>query len=203
MQVKFSIRFLMILTVFLILSPVPLIASNEGSGHQARGSSDQHKQLQHPGRGDELTEPVLGMQFVYIESGSFVMGSPDSELNRYPDEKQHKLRIKSGFWMGKYEVTFAQYDVFSRATHHARALDEGWGRGNRPVMNVNWFEASDFARWLSARSGRHYRLPTEAEWEYAARAGTTTAYSWGDNSADFPDYAGIPPMQITRRIRSD
>lgn len=184
---QYSMRYLVMLLI--LLSPVPVIASDGGSGRQAGMLSDQRIRVQHPQPGVEITEPVLGMQFVYIAPGSFMMGSPESEVNRYPDEKQHIVRIRSGFWMGKYEVTFEEYDTFSRATHHTRALDEQWGRGKRPVININWFEASDFARWLSARSGHHYRLPTEAEWEYAARAGTTTAYSFGDNSADFPDYA--------------
>jgi len=143
----------------------------------------------HLQRGDEMTEPVTGMQFVYVEPGRFTMGSPETEQSRYPDEKQHEVRIKSGFWLGKYEVSFEQYDTFCKATHHTRALDSGWGRGKRPVIDVKWVEAEEFARWLSAKTGQHYRLPTEAEWEYAARAGTTTAYSWGDNPADFPDYA--------------
>ncbi len=184
----FSRLSMVMLTVFLMLPPVPGIAA-KSSDTQASISSNQTERPQHPRLGDEMTEPVLGMQFVYIEPGIFVMGSPESELNRYPDEKQHKVQIKSGFWMGKYEVTFEQYDFFAKHSHHARPLDEGWGRGRRPVIDVKWYEAAEFAEWLSRRSGHHYRLPTEAEWEYAARAGTTTAYSWGDNPADFPDYA--------------
>jgi len=189
MKVKFSIFCAMILSALLMLSPARGIASDKSQKNETATPSGQAEQPQHPKRGDEMTEPVLGMQFVYIEPGSFVMGSPESELHRYPDEKRHKVRIKSGFWMGKYEVTFEQYDAFVKAAHYARPLDEGWGRGKRPVIDVKWFGATDFARWLSRKSGHRYRLPTEAEWEYAARAGTTTAYSWGDNPADFPDYA--------------
>ncbi|GMQ99206.1 MAG: formylglycine-generating enzyme family protein [Zetaproteobacteria bacterium] len=189
MNTKFPTLSAMILFAFSMLSPSLGMTAGENSDHQADISSNQTERLQHPRFGDKMTEPVLGMQFVYIEPGSFVMGSPESELNRYPDEKQHKVQIKSGFWMGKYEVTFEQYDAFAKATHHAKPLDELWGRGKRPVIDVKWFEATDFARWLSKKSGYHYRLPTEAEWEYAARAGTTTAYSWGDNPSDFPDYA--------------
>lgn len=189
MNIRFSILSVAILIAFTILPPSTGVTAAESPDHQAGASSNQTERLRHPQLGDEMTEPVLGMQFVYIEPGSFVMGSPESEPNRYPDEKQHKVRIKSGFWMGKYEVTFGQYDAFAKATHHARPFDELWGRGKRPVMDVKWFDAVDFARWLSKKSGHHYRLPTEAEWEYAARAGTTTAYSWGDNPSDFPAYA--------------
>jgi len=179
--------------VALLLALLPCVANGAAveTTKVARDSAaaPQAKAGAHPRLGDEMTEPVLGMKFVYIPPGSFVMGSPESEPNRYPDERQHRVEIRKGFWLGKYEVTFAQYDVFAKATHHVRPLDEGWGRGNRPVMNVKWFEAVEFTQWLSRKSGMHCRLPTEAEWEYAARAGTTTAYSWGDDPADFPDYA--------------
>lgn len=136
-----------------------------------------------------MTEPLLDMDFIYIEPGNFMMGSPEDEANRYRDERQHSVRIDRGFWIGKYEVTFAQYDAFSKAAGYAMANDHAWGRDNRPVINVSWFDAADFAGWLSAKTGHHYRLPTEAEWEYVARAGTTTAYSFGDNPDDFIDYA--------------
>jgi len=189
MNTKLTMFSAVILTIFSILFVPPCTASDVSPENQTEISSDQAKRLQHPRPGDEMTEPVLGIQFVYIGAGSFVMGSPESELNRYEDEKQHKVQIKSGFWMGKYEVTFKQYDYFAKHSHHVRPLDEGWGRDKRPVMNIKWYEAVDFARWLSKKSGHHYRLPTEAEWEYAARAGTKTAYSWGDNPANFPDYA--------------
>jgi len=189
LNTKLSMLSVMILIVFSMLSPSPGMTAGKSPDQRENISSNRTERLQHPRLGDEMTEAVLGMLFVYIEPGSFVMGSPENELNRYPDEKQHQVQIKSGFWMGKYEVTFEQYDTFAKATHRARPFDEQWGRGKRPVIDVKWFEATDFARWLSKKSGYHYRLPTEAEWEYAARAGTTTAYSWGDNPSDFPDYA--------------
>jgi len=173
----------------VLILQLPTAAAGEDSDHSADQPATQSRELRPPRLGDEMTEPVLGMQFVYIPKGSFVMGSPENEPNRYPDERQHEVTINSGFWMGKYEVTFKQYDAFCKATHHARAFDEGWGRGQRPVINVKWFEAVEFARWLSKKSGHHYRLPSEAEWEYAARAGTKTAYSWGNKPADFTAYA--------------
>ncbi|MDX8395770.1 MAG: SUMF1/EgtB/PvdO family nonheme iron enzyme [Mariprofundaceae bacterium] len=141
--------------------------------------------------GDAITESVGDMTLVYIPAGEFVMGSPESELNRYDDEVQHKVKIQHGFWMGKHEVTFDQYEIFREATNHAKPRDvEGWSTvGNRPVTGITWFEATAFANWLSGQTGYHYRLPTEAEWEYAARAGTTTAFSFGDNPDDSVDYA--------------
>ncbi|MFQ5581303.1 MAG: formylglycine-generating enzyme family protein [Mariprofundaceae bacterium] len=145
--------------------------------------------LNGPRHGDVMDEPLVNMGFVYIKPGSFVMGSPESEADRFDDERQHDVRIEHGFWIGKFEVTFAQYDAFCKAARHTRARDSGWGRGDQPVINITWHEAVTFANWLSKQTGHHYRLPTEAEWEYAARAGTTTAYSFGDSSANYADYA--------------
>ncbi|PIE83309.1 MAG: hypothetical protein CSA09_02225 [Candidatus Contendobacter odensis] len=116
---------------------------------------------------------------VRIEAGCFQMGSPTSEKGRDDDEKRHRVCVDT-FEMGKYEVTFAEYDRFCAATGREKPDDEGWGRENRPVINVNWHDAVAYTRWLSKETGKDYRLPTEAEWEYAARAGTTTAYWWGD-----------------------
>ena len=82
--------------------------------------------------------------------------------------------------MGQYPVTFEDYDRYVSAMGAERPRDDGWGRGHRPVINVNWHDAKAYAAWLSEQTGKHYRLPSESEWEYAARAGTETAYSWGD-----------------------
>jgi len=141
-----------------------------------------------PKHGDTMTDK-FGHEFVYIGPGKFIMGTPEGEIGRYPDEVQHEVEIKKGFWLAKYETTFDQYDLFCKKTGNSKARDEHWGRGNRPVIHVKWQDAQMYARWLSKKTGAKYRLPTEAEWEYAARAGTTTAFSWGDNPDDFPDYA--------------
>lgn len=135
-----------------------------------------------PKQGDTYVEPLGNMAFVYIEPGKFMMGSPETEADRYDDEKQHEVTIKKGFWIGQYEVTFDQYDAFTKDTHRAQARDLGnWGRGNHPAIYIKWFYANEFAKWLSKKTGHKYRLPTEAEWEYASRAGTTTAFSFGDH----------------------
>ncbi len=118
-------------------------------------------------------------EMVSIKGDCFQMGSPGSENGRANDERQHRVCVDD-FAIGKYEVTFAQYDKFANATNRRKPEDKRWGRGDRPVINVTWEDVTTYAAWLSKETGRQYRLPTEAEWEYAARAGSTTAYPWGN-----------------------
>jgi sulfatase modifying factor 1 len=119
----------------------------------------------------QVHKPTI--EWVSIPAGTFLMGSPENEPQRMVDEKQHRVTL-SGFKMSKYETTFEQYDRFCDATGRAKPDDLGMGRGNRPVINVSWIDASEFAIWMDCR------LPTEAEWEYACRAGTITPFSTGN-----------------------
>ena len=138
-------------------------------------------------------------EMVVIPAGSFTMGSSSSESGRYDDEgPQHPVRITSPFAAGKFEVTFDEWDACVRDRGCTQnPSDQGWGRGKRPVINVSWEDAKSYIQWLSRRTGKSYRLLTEAEWEYVARAGTTTAFSFGNsispqqaNYATTNSYAG-------------
>jgi formylglycine-generating enzyme required for sulfatase activity/dsDNA-binding SOS-regulon protein len=125
----------------------------------------------------------IGMQFVLIPPGEFTMGSPESEPGRRDDETQHLVRITKPFYLSAYEVTQAQYEQEMGSNPSSSKGD------TKPVELVNWHDAVAFFGKLSEREGVEYRLPTEAEWEYACRAGTTTAYSFGDDVRQLPQYA--------------
>ena len=119
-------------------------------------------------------------EMVEIPGGRFRMGCVSGSLDCDDGEQPvHAARVES-FELGKYEVTFEEYDRFTVATGREPAADEGWGRGRRPVINVSWEDAVAYTEWLSEQTGKRYRLPSEAEWEHAARAGSVTAYSWGN-----------------------
>jgi formylglycine-generating enzyme required for sulfatase activity len=121
--------------------------------------------------------PNVCPEMVVLPAGEFTMGS-----NVSGDEKPpHRVTIRRPFAVGKFEVTFAEWDACAAegGCKH-RPSDEGWGRGRRPAINVSWHDAKDYVDWLSRKTGKSYRLLSEAEWEYAARAGTTTWYYFGD-----------------------
>ena len=131
---------------------------------------------------DSLTSGGQGPEMVVIPAGSFRMGclndDGDCESREFP---VHTVRVPR-FALSKYTVTFEQWDacVDAGGCRGYRPSDAGWGRGLRPVIHVNWHDAQSYVSWLSQQTGEEYRLPSEAEWEYAARAGTETKYHWGD-----------------------
>lgn len=162
----------------------------------------------------EHTEETIEM--VPIQGGEFLMGSPEDEEGRNDDEgPQHRVKV-DGFWMSKYEITWDVFEVWmfdldvqrrqlakvepnerdkeadeyqvSQPTEPYTDMTFGMGKRGYPAICMTQFGAKIFCKWLSAKTGRYYRLPTEAEWEYACRAGTTTAYSFGDDPADLDDY---------------
>jgi len=150
-----------------------------------------------------------------IPGGKFLMGSPDSEAGRKEDEgPQHEVEIEP-FWMGKCEVTWNEYEIWmfsldvqrrelasvaatdqekladavTRPTKPYTDMTFGMGKEGFPAICMTQLAAKTYCQWLTAKTGRYYRLPTEAEWEYACRAGTTTAYSFGDDPAELDEYA--------------
>jgi len=156
------------------------------------------------------TETIPGstitFEMVPIPGGTFMMGSPDSEAGRKEDEGPvHKVTL-SPFWMGKTEVTWDEYeqyyfrsptaqpgsskaDAVARPTQPYGAPDLGWGRGKRPAISMTWHAAAGYCEWLTALTGKKYRLPTSAEWEYACRAGSADPYFFGPDPAKLDEYA--------------
>jgi len=118
---------------------------------------------------------------VVLPAGSFMMGSPASGPNGNDDEgPQHRVQVAS-FAVGQYEVTFRQWDgCVAAGACKTKPGDQGWGRGQRPVINVSWHDAQQYVKWLSGKTGQTYRLLSESEWEYAVRAGTNTPFAFGD-----------------------
>jgi formylglycine-generating enzyme required for sulfatase activity len=122
-------------------------------------------------------------QMVVLAAGSFVMGSPDTEPGHQPSEQpQHQVTIARSFAVSKDELTFDQWDTCVDYGDCPQGItDSGWGRGSQPVINVTWGDAQRYVAWLAKTTGKPYRLLTEAEYEYAARAGSTMVYPWGDD----------------------
>ena len=137
-------------------------------------------------------EPIPVPRMIVLPAGEFLAGAPDNESGHETGESpQHRIKIKA-FAISQTEITFAQYDAFAKAVKRKKPDDNsGWGRGQRPVINVSWNDARAYVQWLSEQTGQDYRLPSEAEWEYAARAGTSTPFSTGECiHTDLANYDG-------------
>jgi eukaryotic-like serine/threonine-protein kinase len=129
---------------------------------------------------DDDVDAPLCPEMVSIEPGSFDMGS----WHHQSEKPLHQVTINYRYSVGKYPVTFAEYDAFCEATGWRKPDDEGWGRERRPVINVSWEDARAYVEWLSATTEKPYRLLSESEWEHCCRAGTETDYSYGDDFSD-------------------
>ncbi len=147
-----------------------------------------------PGSGKSFRDCPNCPEMVVVPAGSFTMGSPESEPERESNEgPQHKVTISEPFAVGKYAVTFAEWDacVSGGGCGGYKPKDQGWGRDDHPVINVNWNDARAYVAWLNARTAKPYRLLSEAEFEYAARSGTTTPFWWGTSiTTDHANYNG-------------
>jgi formylglycine-generating enzyme required for sulfatase activity len=119
-------------------------------------------------------------EMIVIPAGGFTMGSPVAEQGRYISSPQHAITLAKRFAVSEFDVTFADWDACVSVRGCPQVGDSGMGRGTTPAVNISWDEALQYVTWLREMTGQPYRLLTEAEWEYAARAGTTTAYYWGD-----------------------
>ncbi|WP_067862310.1 SUMF1/EgtB/PvdO family nonheme iron enzyme [Neptuniibacter marinus] len=152
---------------------------------------------------DQIDNTTYGPEMVLLPSGEFRMGD-QAGIGDDNEKPVHLVKIRKPFALSRFEVTFAEYDTFAKATKRPLPDDEGWGRGNQPVINVTWRDASAYVEWLSHETGHPYRLPTEAEWEYAARAGTLSTYWWGDElkpnmavcSGCGSEFDGVKPMPV-------
>ncbi|MCI0463243.1 MAG: bifunctional serine/threonine-protein kinase/formylglycine-generating enzyme family protein [Gemmataceae bacterium] len=169
---------------------------------------------------------TLGMQLVLIPKGTFQMGSPESDKERFTNEHQHEVEITKPFYLGKFEVTKGEFAAFVQATGYKTEAEKG-GKGGygidtkgnwsqkpeytwrnpgfeqtdrHPVVNVSWNDAVVFCEWLSAKEGKKYRLPTEAEWEYSCRAGTTTRYHSGDDPKTLATVGNVADASAKRKF---
>ena len=149
----------------------------------------------------------LGLEFVFVKGGTFEMGDTFGDGSH--DEKPvHKVTL-SDFYMSKYEVTYDQYDVFCDSTGRKKPDDWDFGRGDNPVTDVSWDDAKAFCDWVSSKTGYEVRLPTEAEWEYAARGGSKSKgfkYS-GSNDAEkvawYEENSDKKPHQVGKKKRNE
>ena len=180
---------------FIITYPALETAPASPSGSAVPGTSQGSPQtapaasaVPAPGSSfrDTLSGGGEGPEMVVIPAGRFMMGCVSGQDCADRWKPVHEVVIAQPVGMSKYEITFEDYDRF---THPNKVEDEGWGRGKRPVINVSWDDATEYAAWLSAQTGKRYRLPSEAEWEYAARAGSTTEYHFGNDESQLCSYA--------------
>ena len=191
------------------LFAIPTVSLTQEVSGEAQTEADMKEYSQ------KIRNTEISFKMVPIPGGEFLMGSPETEANRHEDEgPQHKVKLEP-FWMGKTEVTWDEFELWSIRLERAfrdynkaeagpleKAADavtkptnpytdmsfEMGKDGGFPAICMTQHAAKTYCEWLTAKTGRYHRLPTEAEWEYACRAGTTTAYSFGDDPAKLDEY---------------
>jgi formylglycine-generating enzyme required for sulfatase activity/tRNA A-37 threonylcarbamoyl transferase component Bud32 len=219
--------------VLAVLVGVIVVVANPGAGDDKSGISNPRADGSpdgKPPKANELTNSI-GMKLVLIPAGKFIMGSPQREEGRYDNEgPQHEVEISRPIYMGAYPVTKGQFAAFVEAKQY-KTEPESDGKGGRgynaatrtleqdpkytwkhtgfaqsddhPVVNLTWNDATAFCDWLSKREGKTYSLPTEAEWEYACRAGTKTRFWCGDADASLKGNANVPDASLKGKLDAD
>ena len=178
----------------LCLVALPFVISCTGSSETNRAGISSESQSTSQVRDLPKITNSIGMKLVLIPKGKFMMGSPESEESRDENETQHEVTISKDYYLGVYEVTQAQYEkVMGKNPSHFQGAEVGNENADLPVEKVSWEDAVEFCKKLSElpeekKAGRVYRLPTEAEWEYACRAGSKAAYSFDDEEGLLPEY---------------
>lgn len=159
-------------------APPPAAAPPKPESAPATAPEIRPQSVAVPGPGEIFKDCDTCPELVVVPAGEFTMGSTDSDF----EKPAHRVAIAKPFAIGRHEVTFAEWDACAAAKACKGDVDDhGYGRGPQPVIDVSWDEAQGFVKWLSARTKQTYRLPSEAEWEYAARAGSRSAYPWGQS----------------------
>lgn len=130
-------------------------------------------------------------EMIIVPAGQFIMGTNGEDGREDDEAPARSVTIAQPFALGKYEVTFDEWDACVAASACEKAPDEAWGRGHRPVINVNFAQVNAYTKWLSEKTGKPYALPSETQWEYAAQAGGNQGTFWSDNKARACEYANV------------
>lgn len=184
---------------FIELDQASVDVDNDGTANYLDTDSDND---QTPDESDPPPYTQVIPVTVDIAAGCFDMGSRETGEGSIDSENPvHEVCVES-FQLGQFAVTFDEYDAYTDAMGKSRLDDEGWGRGSRPVIWVSWSDANDYVDWLSKQTGFSYRLPTEAEWEYAVRAGGDSLYGFGDSESALCDFGNGSGLETSASWRN-